>query len=113
MRASGLTTTELQDVIAQALIKRNLFRNPSVSVEVTEYRPVYILGEVSKPGQYPYQNGMTVLSAVAIAGGFTYRAIDDYASIVRLEGDKAVEGRALRQTLVQPGDVVTIYERRF
>lgn len=56
---------------------------------------------------------MTVVTAVAVAGGFTYRAVDDHASIVRSIGGKAVEGRAERQTYVQPGDVITIYERRF
>jgi polysaccharide export outer membrane protein len=56
---------------------------------------------------------MTVVTAVAVAGGFTYRAIDDYASIVRTVAGKAVEGRAVRQAYVQPGDVITVYERRF
>jgi len=113
VRASGLTTNQLQDEISRELVKRNLFRNPSVSVEVTDYRPIYILGEVSKPGQYPYQNGMTVLSAVAIAGGFTYRAVADYASIIREENGQPTEGKVYRQTLAEPGDVITIFERRF
>ena len=77
------------------------------------YRPIFVLGEVSKPGQYPYQPGMTVLTAVAIAGGFTYRAIEDSFSVVRTVGGKAVEGQGLRQTFVQPGDVITVYERHF
>ncbi len=82
-------------------------------VEVIAYRPVFILGEVSKPGQYPFQPGMTVLTAVAVAGGFTYRAVEDYASVLRNTGDKPVEGRAVGATLLAPGDVVTIYERVF
>ena len=60
-----------------------MLRKPSVSVEVATYRPIYVLGEVNKPGQYPYQPGMTVVSAAAVAGGFTYRAVEDYASVVR------------------------------
>jgi polysaccharide biosynthesis/export protein len=56
---------------------------------------------------------MTVVTAVAVAGGFTYRAIDDYASVVRTLDGMAVEGKATRQSFIQPGDVITIFERRF
>jgi polysaccharide export outer membrane protein len=56
---------------------------------------------------------MTVVSAAAVAGGFTYRAIEGYASVVRNQDGVAVEGKAPRQAFVQPGDVITIYERRF
>ena len=113
IRATGLTTVELEQAISAALVKAELIRAPSVAVEVTAYRPIYVLGEVNKPGQYAYQPGMTVVTAVAVAGGYTYRAIEERASIVRNADGKAVEGRATRQTYVQPGDVITIYERRF
>lgn len=113
VKAAGLSTTRLEETISRLLREKNLFRNPSVAVEVLTYRPIFVLGEVAKPGQYPYQPGMTVLTAVAVAGGFTYRAIDDYASIVRTTGEQATEGRVMRQSLVQPGDVVTVFERRF
>jgi polysaccharide export outer membrane protein len=56
---------------------------------------------------------MTVVSAAAVAGGFTYRAVDDYASVVRIVDGESVEGKAARQALVQPGDVITVFERRF
>ncbi len=82
-------------------------------MEVIAYRPVFVLGEVNRPGQYPYQPGMTVVTAAAVAGGFTYRAVEDTASIVRTVNGKSVEGRAGRETLVRPGDVITIYERTF
>jgi polysaccharide export outer membrane protein len=113
IRAAGLTSRQLADAISSELKRRKLFQDPSVVVEVTAYRPVFILGEVSKPGQYPFQPGMTVLTAVAVAGGFTYRAIEDYASVLRSTGDKPVEGRATGATLLAPGDVVTVYERIF
>ena len=113
VRASGLTPAQLESAVAVALRRARLLGNPSVSVEVIAYRPVYVLGEVNKPGQYPYQPGMTVVTAVAVAGGFTYRAIEGYASVVRTAGSKAVEGRAERQAFVQPGDVITVFERRF
>jgi polysaccharide export outer membrane protein len=111
--AAGLTTAELEQAIGAGLVRAQLIRDPSVAVEVTAYRPIFVLGEVNKPGQYPYQPGMTVVTAVAVAGGFTYRAVEDRAAIVRSVDGKAVEGRAERQTYVQPGDVITIYERRF
>lgn len=113
VKAAGMTTTELQTEVTEALTSRNLYKDPSVSVEVIAYRPVFVLGEVARPGQYPYQPGMTVVTAVAIAGGFTYRAIEDQVSIVRAVNDKAVEGRAARQTPVRPGDVITVHERTF
>lgn len=113
MRAAGLTPTELQGAVASGLKHKNLLRDPSVAAEVVEYRPVFVLGEVNKPGQYPYQPGMTVVTAVAVAGGFTYRAVQGYASVVRTENGAALESRASREAFVQPGDVITVFERRF
>ena len=111
--AAGLTANGLARRITDALVKGNLYTTPSVSVEITTYRPIFVLGEVAKPGQYPYQPGMTVVTAAAVAGGFTYRAIHDYASVIRTRDGVAIEGRATRQSFVQPGDVITIFERRF
>lgn len=113
VRAADGAPAELEQKVSAALRKSNLLRNPSVAVEVVSYRPIFVLGEVNKPGQYPYQPGMTVVTAAAVAGGFTYRAVDGYASIVRTSGGEAVEGKASRQAFVQPGDVITIFERRF
>lgn len=113
IRATGLSTDALAAQVADALVRRNLLVSPSVAAEVVTYRPIFVLGEVSKPGQYPYQPGMTMVTAAAIAGGFTYRAIDDYASVVRTERGSAIEGKATRQTLIAPGDVITVFERRF
>ena len=113
VHAAGLTSGELETAVAEALRRGNLVHQPSVAVEVIAYRPIYVLGEVNKPGQFAYQPGMTVVTAVAVAGGFTYRAIEGYAAIVRTVEGKAVEGRASRQAFVQPGDVITVFERRF
>ena len=99
--------------IAQALKKRQLIKDPSVSVEVIAYRPIFVLGEVSRPGQYPYQPGMTMLTAVAVAGGFTYRAVEDYASDVRAQEQTATEGLITPKSFIAPGDVIRIFERRF
>jgi polysaccharide export outer membrane protein len=116
--ANGRTPSELSAAIAKTLADSKLYVDPKVTTEVTSYRPIFILGEVARPGQYPYQPGMTVVTAVAVAGGFTYRAVKDQFSIVRATdakaGDgKAVEGRAERQSAVQPGDVITVFERTF
>ncbi len=114
VQASGLTTAELERNVAQLLKDKNILLDPSVSVEVLSYRPVFVLGEVAKPGQYPYQPNMTMLTAVAVAGGFTYRAQTDYASVLRTEADgKAIEGRASRDVEIQPGDVIDVLERYY
>jgi polysaccharide biosynthesis/export protein len=113
MTASGISTDTLAKHVADALVKRSLLVAPSVAAEVVTYRPIFVLGEVAKPGQYPYQPGMTMVTAAAVAGGFTYRAIDDYASVVRTRDGSAIEGKAARQSLIAPGDVITVYERRF
>lgn len=113
VHAAGLTSDGLEAALGARLRRDNLVHNPSVAVEVIAYRPIYVLGEVNKPGQYAYQPGMTVVTAVAAAGGFTYRAVQAYASVVRTADGKAAEGRASRQSFVQPGDVITVFERRF
>lgn len=111
--AADATPEELGQRIAAGLEQKKLLREASVSVQVLVYRPIFVLGEVNKPGRYPYEPGMTVLTAVSIAGGFTYRAITDYASIVRNQQGHPVEGRVGRETVVRPGDVINIYERIF
>jgi polysaccharide export outer membrane protein len=123
--AAGLTVSQFAERIKEQLKQKDLLRNPSVSIQIVSYRPFFIIGEVARPGEYPYAPHMTVLSAVAVAGGFTYRAFTDYATIVRqaagaqgnapgsVTGDHAMEGRAARDALVEPGDVITILARHF
>ncbi len=86
VNAGGNDADALAGSIAKALRDRKLILNPSVAVEVAHYRPFYILGEVTTPGQYPYRPRMTVLTAVSIAGGFTYRAVQGYVGITRDNG---------------------------
>jgi polysaccharide export outer membrane protein len=111
--AAGLTPQQLEEALVRQLRQRNLLRDPSVSVEVLAYRPIFVLGEIAKPGQYPYQPGMTVLTSAAVAGGFTYRAVQDYASVTRTMNGQATEGVAAPNAFLAPGDVVKIFERRF
>ena len=111
--AAGRSPAGLARALDVALRRAGLEQAPSVAVEVARYRPIFVLGEVNKPGAFPYQPGMTVLSAVALAGGFTYRAIEDRAEVVRPHHGRPEEARARRDSPLLPGDVVTILERRF
>lgn len=111
--AAGRSPKELEAGIETALQERDFLRNPHVTVEVIAYRPIFVLGEVSKPGQYPYQPGMTLLTAVAVAGGFTYRAVHDYGSVVRTLDGAATAGRVGQSAFLAPGDVVQVLERSF
>ena len=111
--ASGETPAAFAAKLGATLRDEKFLKDPSVSVEVLAYRPIFVLGEVAKPGQYAYSPGMTMLTAVAVAGGFTYRAVESYASDVRTTGGAAVEGRITPRTFLAPGDVVKIYERHF
>jgi len=110
--AVGETATQLQDRITVAL-SNGYLKNPRVSVEVLTFRPFYILGEVNKPGEYPYVNGMTVDRAVATASGYTYRANHKKAYIKRVNGDKEEEIPLNQGIYIQPGDTIRIAERYF
>lgn len=110
--ASGATTAELEDQIVTQLAD-GLLVNPDVSVEIVEYRPIYVLGEVQSPGQYAYRPGMSVITAVAVGGGFTVRADQEDFSVTRTVADTAGEYAAGRDALLLPGDVVLVHERYF
>jgi polysaccharide export outer membrane protein len=112
VQAGGLTTTQLERSI-EGKLRNGFLREPRVAVEVEQYRPFFVLGEVTTSGQFPFVNGMTVQNAVAIAGGFTPRAERDVATVTR-----AVRGQLMSATVpitypVRPGDTITIRERWF
>lgn len=108
----GLTSTQLQDRIAARLADGYL-KDPRVAVEVLSTRPFYILGEVNKPGQYPFADGLTVQGAVAQAGGYTYRAKTKQALIKHAGQDVETSVRVSAETMVAPGDTIRIKERWF
>lgn len=112
VNARNRTTRDLEKDISQRL-NQGYVRDAKVSVEVMNHRPFFILGEVRNPGQYQYANGMTALSAVAMAGGYTYRAKEDYVLITRGNDPKKQLRRAPITTPVMPDDVVRIPERYF
>ncbi len=111
VKAKSLTLTELEQSITSKL-KPDYLINPRVSIEVLNYRPFYIIGEVKNPGSYPYVNGMTVINAIAMAGGYTYRAKKQ--EVLISSNNLAIKKRpAEPDSLVLPGDVIEIPERFF
>lgn len=112
VNAVGKTPNQLEALLISKL-KPDYLVNPRISVRVQSYRPFYIIGEVNSPSSYAYVNGMTYLTAVAIAGGFTYRAKKDHVYVVR-GGDLEGEERKLDvNEKVHPGDIIRIAERMF
>lgn len=112
VRAAGQTATQLQVNVENAF-KEGYLKDPRVSIEVLSFRPFYILGEVNKPGEYPYSNGITVVNAVALASGYTYRA-NQKKVLIRHAGATGEEEVPLTSTtMVAPGDTVRIAERYF
>jgi polysaccharide export outer membrane protein len=112
IRAAGLTPAELEQSIRQHLTG-SILTDPHVNVQVAIYGPIYIRGEVKQPGQFPYVPGLTVGDAVALAGGYTYRA-DERVAYVRSSGSSREIERSLRTDVpVSPGDNIRIPERFF
>ena len=112
VQAAGLTVAQLQDAVTQAL-SQGYLNQPRVTAQVLTYRPIYILGEVNRPGEYPYVPDLTALNAVATAQGFTYRA-NTRRIFVRRAGSQTEEPQPLTaDTRVSPGDTLRIGERYF
>ena len=109
--AVGLTARQLEERIAERL-RDGYLVDPQVSIEVLNFRPFFILGEVNQAGQFPYASGMTVLNAVALAGGFTFRAKEDAITVQR-GGSNSPEVVVTPDTAILPGDIVRVPERFF
>ena len=111
--ANGSTTSELQQKIA-AKLQPDYLVNPNVSAEIVNRRPFYVIGEVQKPGNYPYVSDITAMNAIAMAGGFTRRARKNEFYIRRLDKDgKMVRIEANAGTVLQAGDTLEVRERLF
>lgn len=110
--ARGLTVRQLETAIVRVL-RPDYLKNPRVNVEVLNYRPFYIIGEVKKPGSYPYVSGMKVINAIALAGGYTYRARENRLYVTRATDQSRAKHRANHQTTILPGDVIEVPERYF
>ncbi len=110
--AGGKTIPEITKAIEDKL-KEGYLLNPSVAIEVLNYRPFYVLGEVKEPGKYAYVSGMTVLNAVALAGGYTYRAKQSRVLVIRANDPAKEEQEADKNTVIMPGDIIRVPERFF
>lgn len=110
--AGGMTVSAFRDAI-QTKLADGYYRNPRVSAEIANFRPFYILGEVNKPGQYPYVAGMTLGEAVAIANGYTYAARKGLVAIRRAKSSEEVKIDANPAMPIGPGDTVRVLERLF
>jgi polysaccharide biosynthesis/export protein VpsN len=110
--AAGMTASELEVQITNAL-QPDYLVNPHVTVDVLSARPFFILGEVNKPGSYPHAAGLTVVNAVALAGGYTYRAARRKLTIIRAADPDQTKVHAEEATPVAPGDVIEVPERHF
>jgi len=105
--AAGETASGLEQVIADRLADGYL-QSPRVSVSVSTYRPFYVIGEVSKAGEYAYVNGMSALNAVALAGGYTPKANESVIYIRRNGSNREEKVPADQMTRIWPGDVVRV-----
>lgn len=114
IKAAGLTQKDLEGELARQFSSGYL-RNPRVTVSILEFRPFYIAGEVEKPGMYPYSSGLDIMSAVAIAGGATYRA-NQSTALIRQAGEgemKAYDVNPSAPISILPGDIIQIPRRYF
>ena len=110
IQAGGKTVRDLETDIVNAFQEGGYLINPRVAIEVLNYRPFYIVGEVNNQGGFPYVNGMTVETAVGLAGGYTYRA-NQSAFTLRRGGSKGQKFSIGPTTQVLPGDHITVHER--
>ncbi len=110
--AGGQTVADFEKVVISRL-SNGYLRDPKVSIEVLNYRPFFIIGEVKNGGEFPYKGGLTVQDAVAIAGGYSYRANVNVAYIRRAGSDAEIKVELTQRAAIFPGDNVRIPERFF
>lgn len=108
----GLTVRQLEAAVEHRL-RDGFLKQPRVSAEVVNYRPFFIIGEVNRPGGYAYVNNMTVVNAVALGGGYTYRARTSKAFLTRAADPERREEAVTPDTVIMPGDVIRVPERYF
>ncbi|MFP8878510.1 MAG: polysaccharide biosynthesis/export family protein [Myxococcota bacterium] len=109
--SAGGQTLRSFEAAVRARLSEGYLKDPRVSVQVLNYRPFYIIGEVEKGGEYPFVSGMHLLNAVAVAGGFTYRANTSKVFITR--GGEELKFEVTPELRLEPGDVIRVPERFF
>ena len=112
IKVAGMTVTQLEMRIVEGL-KGDYLVNPNVHISILAYRPFFINGEVNKPGGYPFQPGLTVSKAAALAQGFTERASRSKIFVIRGDDPKQVPMKVNLNTQLRPGDVVTVEQSFF
>lgn len=112
VKAKNSTLKELETRL-EGKLRPDYLLNPRVSIQVLNYRPYYIIGEIKSPASYPYVSGMTYLNAVAIASGFTYRAKRGHVLVIRANDPKQEEVEMKMDQQVMPGDIIKVEERLF
>ncbi|MEB2844065.1 polysaccharide biosynthesis/export family protein [Endobacterium cereale] len=110
--ARGQTMVALEGAIA-AKLKQGYLRDPDVTIEMDRYRPVFVMGEVGRPGQYSYVPGMTAQNAIAIAGGFTPRGNQRDIDVTRKINGRSITGRTSISSAMLAGDTIYVRERLF
>jgi protein involved in polysaccharide export with SLBB domain len=109
VQAAGTAPRQLEQTIRDKLVTGGFLRAPVVTVQIMNFRPIYVLGEVLKPGDHPFVPGLTVRAAIALAGGFTYRANKEFVIVTRQKADY----RAPPSAELRPDDVVQVSERYY
>jgi protein involved in polysaccharide export with SLBB domain len=112
VEAAGLTPAELEKLLVERY-KPDYLVNPRIFIQVLNYRPYYLIGEVRGTGAFPYRAGMTYMQAIAIAGGFTYRAKQDHVWVIRADDPEQNEIKLSVEERVEPGDIIRVAERLF
>jgi len=109
----GMSMPEIEQLLADRYRSGNYLRNPRISVDLVARRPFYIVGEVTRPGSFPYVSGINVVQAVAIAGGYTRRASKTRITIQRFNAQLGQEETVTEDSPVGPGDIIRLPERWF
>jgi len=113
IQAAGRSRSELEREITSRYSSGKYLQEPKVTVDVVAYRPFYIFGETLRPGAYPYSSDLNVLTAITIAGGFTYRA-NRNSVLIQRAGQEVWQEYPLSSTVaIAPGDLIRVPERYF
>ena len=109
----GMTTAEIEAMLKDRYRADGLLRSPKLTVDLVSRRPFYIVGEIGRPGSFPYVNGINVIQAVAIAGGYTRRASKTRITVRRFNSPAGEEETVTEDSPIGPGDVIHVPERWF
>lgn len=112
VKARGLSLPEFREEVTRRLVRDGILKHPKVTADVMNYRPIYVHGEVKTGGEFQFKSGLRLRDAIAMAGGYTYRADQSYVLLGREDG-KAVEMALPGDALILPGDNIRVPERFF